>query len=208
MAGAVGGLTARERQIQQMAARMPGGVIPAEGPQALPAEAPAAPEPGGVAQRTEQRGGVDVADIMQQVAEQAQSGELAAKAKPPSQPFTVSINKADTPELEQDQPGDRVDFFVSGTVSGVDEEGNVTINGDTVSVVHGRMDKPELGSGERFRTLRGKIAGRRGFTPREPGQTKEQAAGAIAASIGRKKFGKERFQKLSLRGRLRRGRSA
>lgn len=169
MAGAVGGLTQRETQIQQMAARMPGGVIPAEGPQALPeAGQPTAPEPGSVAQRTEQRGGVDVAAIMQEVAKQARSGELAEKAKPPSQPFSVSIAKADTPELTADQPGDRVDFFVSGTVSGVDEQGNVTINGDTVSVVHGRMDRPD----------------------------------------GREKFGKERFQKVSLRDRLGARRSA
>ncbi|KKN33780.1 hypothetical protein LCGC14_0800390 [marine sediment metagenome] len=167
MAGAVGALTGREKRIRQMAARMPGGVIPRDGipPQEL-AEAPAAtPEPGTVEQRTEQRGGVDVGDIMQAVAEQAQSGELAAKAKPPTQPFSVNISKADTPELVADQPGDRVDFFVSGTVSGVDEQGNVTINGDTISVVHGRMDKPgqeEVGS-ERFQklSLRDRMGARR-----------------------------------------------
>jgi hypothetical protein len=199
MAGAVGGLTARERQIQQMAARMPGGVIPREG--VPPSEEAAAPEPGTVEQRTEQRGGADVGDIMQEVAKQARSGELAAKAKPPTQPFTVAVSKTDTPELTADQPGDRVDFFVSGTVAGVDEAGNVTINGDTVSIVHGRM--PELGSGERFAGLRGRIATRPGFTPRVAGQTKREAAGAIAASIGRKKFGKGRFQELAQQGKLR-----
>lgn len=53
------------------------------------------------------------------------------------------------------------------------------------------MAKPKLGSGERFSALKEKIAARGGV--RNPA--------AVAASIGRKKFGKERFQELAAAGR-------
>jgi len=47
--------------------------------------------------------------------------------------------------------------------------------------------KPPLGSGERFAQLKGKLAGRKGV--RDPG--------ALAAHIGRKKYGKKRFANLA-----------
>lgn len=50
--------------------------------------------------------------------------------------------------------------------------------------------KPKLGSGKRFASLKSKLA-RKGI--RNPG--------ALAASIGRKKFGAKKFAKLSARGR-------
>jgi hypothetical protein len=53
--------------------------------------------------------------------------------------------------------------------------------------------KPKLGSGKRFANLKRKLA-RKGV--RNPS--------ALAASIGRKKYGKKRFQKLAARGRKRR----
>ena len=52
--------------------------------------------------------------------------------------------------------------------------------------------KPPLGSGERFSMLVSKIESRPGF---------KGDAAAIAASVGRKKYGKERFQKLAASGR-------
>lgn len=53
--------------------------------------------------------------------------------------------------------------------------------------------KPELGSGERFAALKEKLDDRPGVA--DPG--------ALAASIGRKKYGKSRFQKLAVRGKVR-----
>lgn len=52
--------------------------------------------------------------------------------------------------------------------------------------------KPRLGSGKRFASLKRKLS-RRGV--RNPG--------ALAASIGRKKYGKRKFAKLAARGRRR-----
>jgi hypothetical protein len=57
--------------------------------------------------------------------------------------------------------------------------------------------KGKLGSGSRFRSLKGQIARRGGV--RNPG--------AVAASIGRKKYGKKRFQAMAAAGRKRKSRS-
>jgi len=52
------------------------------------------------------------------------------------------------------------------------------------------MPKPALGSGERFKKLKGMLAVRKGvYNP-----------GGLAAWIGRKKYGKKRFQKLASEG--------
>jgi hypothetical protein len=53
------------------------------------------------------------------------------------------------------------------------------------------MSKPKLGSGKRFARLKASIARRGGV--RDPG--------AVAAAIGRAKYGKTRFQKLAASGR-------
>lgn len=53
--------------------------------------------------------------------------------------------------------------------------------------------KPPLGSGERFAALKKTLANRPGV--KDPG--------ALAASIGRKQLGKQRFQKLAAAGRRR-----
>ena len=52
--------------------------------------------------------------------------------------------------------------------------------------------KAKLGTGKRFAALKGKLARKGATNP-----------GALAAYIGRKKFGKKRFGKLSARGRKR-----
>jgi hypothetical protein len=50
--------------------------------------------------------------------------------------------------------------------------------------------KPPLGSGERFAALKGKLAAKGASDP-----------GALAAYIGRKKYGKKKFGKLSAKGK-------
>lgn len=54
-------------------------------------------------------------------------------------------------------------------------------------------------SGERFRKLQNKIEGENIKT--RPGQTKHEAAAAIAAAAGRKKYGKAKFQAMSAAGK-------
>jgi len=54
-----------------------------------------------------------------------------------------------------------------------------------------RGRKPKLGSGTRFRNLSGELAKKYG----------PEKAKAIAASIGRRKYGSKRFAKLSSKGR-------
>jgi hypothetical protein len=51
--------------------------------------------------------------------------------------------------------------------------------------------KPKLGSGERFAALKAKLADKPGVT--DPG--------ALAAAIGRKKYGAQKFAALSAKGR-------
>jgi len=52
-------------------------------------------------------------------------------------------------------------------------------------------NKPKLGSGKRFAALKSELASRPGVT--DPG--------ALAAALGRKKFGKSKFQKLAAKGK-------
>lgn len=54
----------------------------------------------------------------------------------------------------------------------------------------GRGRKPPLGSGQRFKALKGKLASRGARNP-----------GALAAYIGRKKYGKKKMAKMSAKGR-------
>lgn len=53
------------------------------------------------------------------------------------------------------------------------------------------MAKPKLGSGERFAALKAKIAAKGNV--RDPG--------AVAAAIGRAKYGKSKFHKLAAHGK-------
>lgn len=55
-----------------------------------------------------------------------------------------------------------------------------------------RSKKPKLGSGERFKELANKMA-REGM----------DNPNAVAASIGRKKYGNKRMQRMSIQGRKR-----
>lgn len=53
------------------------------------------------------------------------------------------------------------------------------------------MAQPKLGSGERFKALESKLDNRKGVTN----------PAALAAYIGRKKYGAKRFAKLSAQGK-------
>lgn len=55
--------------------------------------------------------------------------------------------------------------------------------------------KPKLGSGKRFSNLVNKLKG------------KVKSPKAVAAAIGRKKFGKKKFAKLGAKGRKRKSKS-
>lgn len=57
----------------------------------------------------------------------------------------------------------------------------------------------KLASGEKFKKLQNKIEGENIKT--KPGQTKHEAAAAIAASIGRRKLGKSNFQAKAAAGK-------
>ena len=56
----------------------------------------------------------------------------------------------------------------------------------------GSTKKPKLGSGERFKALSKKI---------QSGGKSKDAADAIAAAIGRKKYGNSKFQKMAATGK-------
>ena len=56
--------------------------------------------------------------------------------------------------------------------------------------------KPKLGSGKRFKALTRKLAAKGAKNPK-----------ALAAWIGRKKYGKKKFQKLAAAGRRRKAKS-
>lgn len=59
---------------------------------------------------------------------------------------------------------------------------------------------PKLGTGARFAALVKKFASRKGTT--RTGKSREvKNPAALAASIGRKKYGKKRFQALAAKGR-------
>lgn len=55
--------------------------------------------------------------------------------------------------------------------------------------------KPKLGSGGRFRSLTSSIEKREGYSP--------ERAKAVAASIGRKKYGAKKMAKMAAKGRAR-----
>jgi hypothetical protein len=58
-------------------------------------------------------------------------------------------------------------------------------------VTEGQMAKAKLGSGARFAALKKSLSGQKGVTN----------PGALAASIGRKKYGASKFQALAAKGR-------
>ena len=61
----------------------------------------------------------------------------------------------------------------------------------------GKGRKPKLGTGARFKALKKKLGKKR------KGKKKIKDPGALAAAIGRKKWGAKRFAKLSAAGRKR-----
>lgn len=64
------------------------------------------------------------------------------------------------------------------------------------------MAKPKLGSGKRFSNLTAKLAGRGGRAPHGAKHSqKVNNPAALAAYIGRKKFGAKKFNKLAAKGK-------
>lgn len=61
---------------------------------------------------------------------------------------------------------------------------------ENLSRGHNVSEKPKLGSGERFEQLSNKLESRGAKSP-----------DALAAFIGRKKYGKAKFQKLAAKGK-------
>lgn len=64
-------------------------------------------------------------------------------------------------------------------------------NGKPDAHLHMQAKKPPLGSGQRFAALKSKLASRPGV----------ENPGALAAYIGRKKYGAKKFAKLGAKGR-------
>lgn len=65
-----------------------------------------------------------------------------------------------------------------------------------------RMKKPKLGSGKRFNSLENSVAQeyeKKGVSP----ERARKIGAAVAAKVGRQKYGKARFQKLAAAGRKR-----
>ncbi len=82
-----------------------------------------------------------------------------------------------------------VSVVVQGNVTDMRDDGSVVIEVKRMDRVGG--NPPPLGSGERFEDLKTKLSGKKGVT--DPA--------ALAASIGRKKYGSARFQALSQGGK-------
>lgn len=120
-------------------------------------------------------------------ARKAERGELSEKDRE-IEDVSVDFDVDDFPELAEDREGDEVLVLMAGYVEGV-KGGVVQVVFNRASLVHGR--KPPLGSGERFRSLE-RTLDRRGDV-REPA--------ALAANIGRKKYGGPQYQRLAIRGR-------
>lgn len=75
------------------------------------------------------------------------------------------------------------------------KKGGVGVNTNVSTVPIRDWNAPPVGTGERFRNLVRKLRARGVNDPK-----------ALAAAIGRKKYGKERFQKMAARGRRRKSR--
>ncbi len=93
--------------------------------------------------RTEQRGGTDISDVMKETARQATSGELASKARKTPVTYTVTVPRDEHPDLADDKAGDRVDMLASARVKEIDDDGNVVMEIDTVSVIRGSVHRTE-----------------------------------------------------------------
>lgn len=106
----------------------------------------------------------------------------------PDQNNLVSLKADDFTDLADEGEGAAVMLVIKGRVKNVGD--TIDIDAFDAALVHGKL--PKLGSGERFARLKAKLA-------RRPGVTNP---GALAAFLGRAKYGKSRFQKMALKGRM------
>lgn len=127
--------------------------------------------------------GMDKSD-MKMLADKAMSGEMKAEDIDPTR---INFDQDMFPELGDESSGDKIMVVLIGEVWKV-ADGAVEAEFDKAAVVHGK--KPPLGSGERFKRLEDELAAKGAKSP-----------AALAAWIGRKKYGSTRFAKLSAQGR-------
>ena len=120
-------------------------------------------------------------DKAEKIGEMSKSGEMEGQEE--INPTYITFEKEMFPQLAGDGEGDKVVVVLSGKVIKVLSD-EVAVIFDSASVVHGKM--PKLGSGERFKRLSAELEGKGAENP-----------GALAAYIGRKKYGKAKFQKLA-----------
>lgn len=100
----------------------------------------------------------------------------------------IAFPHDDFPKLSSEQKGARVLVVMAGEVLEPDEDGNTVVCMKEASVLHG--NKSALGSGDRFKTLEHQLERRGAHDP-----------AALAAYIGRRKYGAKRFNQLSARAR-------
>ena len=98
----------------------------------------------------------------------------------------VHLHTDDFPALAQEGEGAEVMLVIKGRVGQVGD--TLTVDAMDAALIHGML--PRLGSGERFARLKAKLAGRPGvYNP-----------AGLSAYIGRKRYGKKKFQQLAARG--------
>ena len=161
----------------------------------------------GAADPDEEEGyGKPIFEAQDKIAELATSGELAERAGPLANSGSLSVNTDEHPELANDETGDVFVGVVWGKVrrpeKPTEKEGEgpmammpmgrkdaITLEIVDLAVVHGSKSM-KLGGGGRFAKLKAKLAGKGVTSP-----------GGLAAFLGRKKLGAERFNKLSHGGK-------
>lgn len=99
------------------------------------------------------------------------------------------LEKAQVGNLENPKDGEAISVIVQGKVMSVSPEGDVTMEVTKMDRVPG--NPPALGSGERFHNLVNTLSKRPGVTDPK----------ALAAAIGRKKYGNSAFNKMAANGK-------
>lgn len=120
------------------------------------------------------------------VADKASKGELV-KGEEDIDETLIEFDKDTFPALGGEKEGDKVVVVLSGEVE-ADTNDSVIVCFQKASIVHGKL--PPLGSGKRFANLEHSLSAKGAHNP-----------GALAAWIGRKKYGNAKFSKLSQGGK-------
>ena len=150
--------------------------------------------PPGGSQKKGARNMTDEADLekLREVAQTLTDNDFAML---PDDGNELTLDAADFPQLFAEGEGSQVMLVIKGRVSQCDGEmGTICIDAFDAALIHGanpEKRKPKLGTGERFAQLKAKLGHKLGvFDP-----------AGLAAFIGRKKYGKGKFQAMATRGR-------